>query len=149
MLGYVENTTLSAIANAIRSKNGATTTYKPSEMAIEIVTNFADLDSAIIDGSITRLKFDDAYTGTIEEAALYGCNLKEVNLGSGIKSIEQGAFVSCDSLKSIHIPENVEKLYDVRFGISTNGDFDFTIYGKSGSAAETYAKENDITFIAE
>lgn len=122
-----------------------------------------DMTSVIIPNTITLIEeraFDDCKqldkidipdsVTEISYWAFCGCeNLKEVNLGSGIKSIEQGAFVSCDSLKSIHIPENVEKLYDVRFGISTNGDFDFTIYGKSGSAAETYAKENDITFIAE
>ena len=33
---YLEDTNLTNIANAIRSKNGETTTYKPSEMATAI-----------------------------------------------------------------------------------------------------------------
>lgn len=122
-----------------------------------------DMTSIIIPNTITIIQkraFDDCKrlekidipdsVTEISYWAFCGCeNLKEVNLGSGVKSIEQGAFVSCDSLKSIHIPENVVTLYDVRFGISNNGNFDFVIYGKSGSAAETYAKENNITFIEE
>ena len=122
-----------------------------------------DMTSVIIPNTITLIKdraFDDCKqlekidipdsVTEISYWAFCGCeNLKEVNLGNGVKSIDQGAFVSCDSLKSIHIPENVVNLYDVRFGVSTNGDFDFVIYGKSGSAAETYAEENDITFIEE
>ena len=34
----VEDTSLTAIANAIREKNGATTQYKPSEMANAITS---------------------------------------------------------------------------------------------------------------
>lgn len=46
-LKTINDTNLSAIANAIRSKNGETTTYKPSEMAAAI--------SAISGGGITHV----------------------------------------------------------------------------------------------
>lgn len=98
---------------------------------------------------LEKIDIPDSVTD-IRSYAFCGCeNLKEVNLGKELKSIATGAFINCDSLKSIHIPENVTDMYEVYFGKSTNGDFDFTIYGKSGSVAETYAKENGLNFVAE
>lgn len=123
-----------------------------------------DMTSIIIPNTLTLIEeraFDDCkqlekidIPDSVTEISYYafcGCeNLKEVNLGSGLKRIGQSAFMSCDLLKSIHIPQNVAYMYDVCFGMSINGDFEFTIYGKSGSVAETYSKEHDnITFIAE
>lgn len=110
-------------------------------------------DSAFEDcKQLEKIDIPDSVT-KISYWAFCGCeNLKEVNIGSGLKSIEQGAFCDCDALKSIHIPENVENLYDIhaiRSGLSSNKISDFTIYGKTGSAAETYATENNITFVAE
>lgn len=129
--------------------------FQEYDMTSVIIPNTITLieDSAFEDcKQLEKIDIPDSVT-KISYWAFCGCeNLKEVNIGSGLNSIEQGAFCDCDALKSIHIPENVENLYDIhaiRFGLSSNKNSGFTIYGKTGSAAETYAKENNITFIAE
>lgn len=98
---------------------------------------------------LEKIDIPDSVT-EIYDYAFYGCeNMKEVNLGKGLKIISSHVFIDCDSLKSIHIPENVKFMDDVGFGRTTNGNSDFTIYGKSGTVAERYAKSEGLTFVAE
>ena len=73
----------------------------------------------------------------------------------GTTSISTGAFINCNELSGVVIPESVTSIADKSIGY-TGGFGDtpkirdnissFTIYGKSGSAAETYANNNGITF---
>lgn len=95
---------------------------------------------------LEKIDIPDSVTH-ISSEAFRGCeNLKEVNLGKGLTKISGGAFEGC-SLKSIHIPDNVTYfdcfINDVIF------DRSCTIYGKSSSAAEKYAKEKGVAFVAE
>ena len=59
-------------------------------------------------------------------------------------SIGDNAFYCCDSLTNITIPDSVTSIGDYAFYDCTN----LTIYGYTGSYAETYAKENDIPFVS-
>ena len=54
------------------------------------------------------------------------------------------AFSGCTSLTAITIPDSVTSIGENAFGLCTN----LTIYGYTGSYAETYAKENDIPFVS-
>lgn len=84
---------------------------------------------------------------TINKSAFMGCeNLKTVILNEGLKTIGEFAFGSCYNLKSIYIPESVTNIHFTAFNLHHE---DFVIEGKSGSVAETYAKENNITFVAK
>ena len=59
-------------------------------------------------------------------------------------SIGDNAFYCCDSLTNITIPDSVTSIGDYAFYNCTN----LTIYGYTGSYAETYAKENNIPFVS-
>lgn len=96
-------------------------------------------------------------------SAFQGCSsLAYVNIPESVKSIgtpwNGNAFSNCPNLKAVTIPSSVEIIREHSFGY--NGYFDsekgeyvsetvdnFTILGKSGTAAETYANENSFTFI--
>lgn len=63
----------------------------------------------------------------------------------GTRLIAQGAFRGCTQLERVYIPESVEKICDSAFADCENLK---AIYGGINTAAEKYAKENGIKFIA-
>ena len=67
-----------------------------------------------------------------------------VSIPNGVTSIGDDAFYNCSGLTEITIPDNVTSIGDYAFYDCTN----LTIYGYTGSYAETYAKENDIPFVS-
>ncbi len=83
--------------------------------------------------------------------------LVSISIPVSVKSIGAHAFSGCTNLKSITIPNSVKQIGENAIGYDYN-DLgnppyekrydDITIHGYIGSAAETYAKENGITFIA-
>ena len=78
------------------------------------------------------------YTHTFYDCPL----LTEITIPSGVTSIGQYAFTYCTALKKITIPASVTSI--------TKGAFDecpnLTIYGVSGSAAQTFANTYGIPF---
>lgn len=74
--------------------------------------------------------------------AFYECNsLEYCVIPDGVKSIEQGAFANCYSLKTVFIPASVKNIEDAFYE-------PVILFGNKGSAAQTYAKENNIKFQA-
>ena len=88
-------------------------------------------------------------------------SLAYVNIPNSVKSIgdtfQGNTFSNCPNLKAVTIPSSVETIGPKSFGyyyyhddtdtyISKTVD-NFTILGKSGTAAENYANENNFTFI--
>ena len=73
---------------------------------------------------------------------LQTANLQKVHIAAGCTNIGDYAFSNCVKLKEIYIPETVKSI--------GNGVFyncrELTVYGKSGSVALKYAKENKIKF---
>lgn len=63
----------------------------------------------------------------------------------GTRLIAQGAFRCCPKLERVYIPESVEKICNSAFADCENLK---AIYGGIDTAAEKYAKENGIKFIA-
>jgi len=83
---------------------------------------------------------------TIGYNAFAGCsNLKTVSFGNSIKSIDSSAFSGCNSLTSISLPASVINLSDHAFSSCRNLH---TIYGYTGSTAETYANNNGFKFVS-
>lgn len=81
-------------------------------------------------------------------------NLEEVNLSEGIETIGFAAFTRCLKLKSVTIPASVKTIENeafafVQWGSDTEDGWDhnFIIKGKAGSAAEKYAKDNNLKFV--
>ena len=92
-------------------------------------------------------------------ATVPGTKLKaaitSVTLNEGTKTLEKWAFINCKDMKSLTIPQSVTTIGEHAVGFChLSGDqtdpdtpiSSFIIYGYKGSAAETYAKNNGITF---
>lgn len=123
-----------------------------------VIDNISDITSIIIEDGIT----------SIGECAFYDLPyIQFVKLPNTLKSIGKEAFRSfnysdCNNMfKTITIPKSVTYIgenalgyYDTSYN-DENGDVQYasllyglTIRGYTGSTAETYAKENGITFVA-
>ena len=115
----------------------------------------------------------------ISEEAFRNCkSLKKISFGTGLKMIKKGAFSGLheipkwvlpeglkmiddhaflySSIEEIHIPATVDFIGKGAFqnGVAVDDDFErhitvITVYGKPESAAEKYAKANQMKFIAE
>lgn len=104
-------------------------------------------------------------TTTIAQGGFIGQPLKSVDLPESLTYIGQKAFAGCNKMKEVEIPYNVENIEKCAFGYDGDytdeydpGNFEysnympmkydnFTIKGYSGTASETYAKENGFSFI--
>jgi hypothetical protein len=83
----------------------------------------------------------------IADGAFRNCSkLVKVVLSPSIKKIGKDTFSDCIGLKEVHIPKSVEKMIGKTIFKNCN---QLTIYAPIGSCAETYAKENNIPFVAE
>ena len=72
-------------------------------------------------------------------------SLSSVNIPDKVTYIGEEAFYNCSSLSSITVPKSVNVIGDDAW---TGVADDFVLYGYTGTTAESYAKENQITFIA-
>jgi uncharacterized protein YjdB len=82
---------------------------------------------------------------SIEMMVFSDCSsLEEITIPEGVIDINMWSFQNCSSLNKIFIPETVNKIVSSAF----KGCDQLTIYGYSGSYAETFAAEKDIPFVA-
>ncbi len=114
----------------------------------------------------TSVKLQDGTKG-IAAFAFYECkNLKEIEIPEGVTNIGRFAFYDAGPMSSVRIPASVTEIGKMALGYfeSPNGTLvvddnnchvkyekipDFTIYGRTGSAAQKYAGENGFIFVAE
>ena len=99
--------------------------------------------------NLSEVRIADSVT-KIGDEAFSGCSaLRKVTIGSGVTSIGEDAFLAC-ALQEVTIPENVEEIGAHAFGYELYGDYtanrSFVIHGSDGSAAQTYAEENNFKF---
>lgn len=103
-------------------------------------------DQAFMSSNIKIIVMGSSLSEIPREAFMNCAKLETVMLNEGLTSIGDMCFSNCTGLTSIYIPESVTKIGDgAFFAVGDN----FTIEGKAGSYAETYASENDITFKAK
>ncbi|MBR1693309.1 MAG: leucine-rich repeat domain-containing protein [Lachnospiraceae bacterium] len=94
----------------------------------------AKLTGITIPSSVTYI-WDDAFWGCIA--------LSEITIPANVTTIENGAFYYCPALKKATILSNVKTIKTTAFGACEQ----LTIYTTKGSAAETYAKNNEIPVV--
>ena len=100
----IDDSYLTAIGNAIRAKNGATTTYKPSEMAaaISAIETGEDFLPQKITNTLTSYSNNDITA--IGSYGLYGCSsLASVSLPN-VTTIGNRGFCRCTGLTSLNLP---------------------------------------------
>ncbi|MCR5701134.1 MAG: leucine-rich repeat domain-containing protein [Lachnospiraceae bacterium] len=81
----------------------------------------------------------------IDLAAFYNCSsLKELIIPEGVKSIVPTTFSGCTSLEKLTIPESAKQISKDAFEHCDK----LTIYCVKGSAAEKFAKTNNIKYVS-
>lgn len=110
---------LTDISNAIRSKNGSSTKYKPSEMAAAI-KNIKAQDNTAINGIIDRAISGDYINNEVTRVGKYAfafCpDLKTVTMANAT-DINSNAFYACTGLTSANFPD-VKTVYSSAFNSS-------------------------------
>lgn len=94
--------------------------------------------------SLTEIKIPNSVTNIGPNAFDYCTKLTNIAIPNSVTSIGDGAFSGCKSLTEITIPDSVESIGAAAFEDCEN----LSIYGYTGSYAETYANESDIPFVS-
>lgn len=94
--------------------------------------------------AIENVSFPDTLKAIGESAFRVDENISEINIPSGTESIDKYAFADCTKLSKITIPESVTEIGYNAFDKCPS----LTIYGYTGSYAETYANKYKIPFAA-
>ena len=89
---------------------------------------------------------------TLSKYVLYDCkSLTDITIPNSVKTIETNALSGCTGISKITVPVSVTTIDTKALGYHsyyTSRKIDnFTIIGIKGSAADTYAEENEFTFI--
>ena len=106
---------------------------------------------AFFEAVVGKVVIPDSVT-TIEADAFLDCTLEEIELPDSVTTIETWAFSGCENLHEIRIPESVTSIGPWAIGYKELHFFPYwdpvpfgcpvIIYGKPGSEAERYTKDN-------
>lgn len=127
---------LTSIAQSCFAGSGIT------ELKIPNAVNFLGRDLASHCTKMTSLTLPTSLDDVPEYGFSNCTSLEKVVIPEGIEEIGKKAFVKCTALKEIEIPASVTFIGADVFKDCEN----VTIVGAAGSAAETYAKTNNIPF---
>lgn len=147
----INDTTLFAIGDAIREKNGSTDTYKPSEMPTAILSiTTGGGDTTIEDGLIQRTiigQYTNNRVTTVESYAFFSCyRLTEVNM-SNVTTIGSNAFNGCTGLTTVNMP-NVTSIEKAAFsGCKLTGELAEIFPNITTIEEDTFYRCNNITSV--
>ena len=121
----------------------------PSDGSVTSIGDFAFSEFT----GLTSITIPDGVTSIGVFAFVFCTGLTSITIGNSVTSIGEEAFAHCTDLKSITIPSSVTDIGHRAFGYYySHGEYgkldNFTIYGYTGTAAETYANENGFAFVA-
>ena len=111
----VNESSLTAIGDAIRAKNGTQNTYRPSEMAAAIddisVAGGDDALKALIERTLTKIEIPRGVS-VIGSGAFSGCDQisGKVTVPEGVTAIREDAFRDCDSITELDLPDSLVEL---------------------------------------
>lgn len=105
--------------------------------------------------SLTRVSIPNSVTRISGWVFSYCSGLTSIDIPDSVTSVDIEAFYDCKYLSSVKIPDSVTSIGDFAFGYYCNIYADimetpidgFTIYGYKNSSAESYAKENNFSFV--
>lgn len=107
-------------------------------------------------GDIKSVEIQSGVTSVGANSFAFCYDLEQVSLPDSVTSIGNYSFLGCVSLCSLDVSENVTSIGEHAIGFycssGSTGSYNkarFTLFGKPGSMAETYAKENNLTFKSE
>ena len=110
---------------------------------------------AFREAPVGKVVIPDTVT-VIEADAFLDCGLREIEIPDSVTAIEAWAFSGCESLREITIPESVTSIGAWAIGYREDhfrpwlDPIPFgrpvVIYGKKGSEAERYTKDNYLCF---
>lgn len=167
---YIENTVETIEPGAFTICTGITELYLPSSVtyigddAFGYCTSLKRVDFAEGLQTISDIAFKFCYVlesvdfpttlKEIGEGAFYYCqSLSRVMIPEGVETIGNGAFVSCPELLQASVPSSVTNIGENAFGFDIDGStseyiaqegFSMNVY--SGSAAESYARSNKLSY---
>lgn len=108
---------LTAIGDAIRSKNSSTDRYKPSEMA-DAINDITTQDNTVLNSILNRRISGNYVNDDLTEVGGYAfanCNNLTAATFTKVTKVGEGAFYFCRSLESISLPE-VKEIEGYSFG---------------------------------
>lgn len=127
-------------------RNGAKLFVLGTELNELIISeSITDIGEYVFSGYIglTSVTIPQSVT-SIGDYAFSDCvNLPKIKIPTSVTSIGSRAFSGCRRLKTILIPDSVTAIGEGALSNCPN----LVVYGYAGSAAETYAIENDIKFV--
>ena len=108
-------------------------------------------EKSFFEAAVGKVVLSDSVT-TIEADAFLDCPLSEIEIPDSVTTIETWAFSGCENLQSITIPESVTSIGPWAIGYREDRFHPWLdpipfgrpviIYGKKGSDAERYTKDN-------
>ena len=128
----------------------------PALKNVDFRAKAATIPEGCFDGDTSLSSFDFPFTVTsIGERAFYGCPLSWLMLPIKLVSVGAYAFADNREMYGLTIPNTVTSIGSYAFGYDYDDEsglydakLDFYIYGRKGTAAEQYAKDNNFLFVA-
>ena len=152
---FVNDESLTAIANVIRSKKSTENTYKPTEMAgavaklpsYDFVKNLIEKMS-----TATEIVIPDYITAIGYGAFSYSPYLTSITIPDSVTNIGGYAFNGCKSLTNITIPDSVTNIGGYAFNGCKNLEFvelgqGFNANNPDLSASTKYTRETIVSLL--